>query len=315
MRSYRAMRRRGSSLILVTLIIAGIIVVVFGAHRLTLVQFNQANRDEDKLLAYYGAKAAIEDGLIRYRYHRNVETPAGSVDWVNLTNFQKGERLLTDAITDVASYDSQSQYYDLNIAFRTAQIGDFNFDSSLFNLQPPPVLRITPAPDNPDSLEISGFEPSANPYYLRVAVKFYKPGTQDTCTNSAAFVQIQQIVEGSTTPYRQYSLKLAQGIGGVVDSRLAGGNYEVNPISTLSSVFRFRPYHCDVAYALTTSTAGSGQGNDGAPKFGSLETVVTATGYFGEAKRTLQAKIDRQTGRLIRILDFNLYSGEGNIQP
>ena len=65
----------GSSLVLVVVVMAVIITAVFSASRLALVQFNQANRDEDNIFAYYAAKAGIEDGLIRFRYNRDAETP------------------------------------------------------------------------------------------------------------------------------------------------------------------------------------------------------------------------------------------------
>src|SRR3990167_1356421 len=85
-------RSRASSLVLVVVVMAGIIIVVFGASRLTLVQYNQANRDEDNVFALYAAKAGIEDGLLRYRYNRNTETADTKVARYNLTTgFSAGE--------------------------------------------------------------------------------------------------------------------------------------------------------------------------------------------------------------------------------
>lgn len=311
----------GSSLILVTVVIASIIVVVFGAHRLTLVQFNQSTRDEDKLLAEYGAKAALEDGLIRFRHHRNVETTEGNVEWVNLSTNQTGERSESSAVSTVPNFLSSAQYYDLKINFRTQVVGDFDFSPDPFSQNPAPILKVSDNTNNVDSLEISGFQNSVSPYYLRMAFRFYQPNSSNACTNNQAFVQIQQIVEGAADPYQQFTARMSAGSR--YDS--LGSNFEVNPVttSTLTTSFRLRPFHCDIAFALATTTSVSGAGvdnnglaqADAGPKFGGLKTVITGTGYFGEAKRTLVAEINRQSGRLIRIFDFNVYAGEGNIQP
>jgi len=292
--------RRASSLILVTLIMAGIVVIVFGTHRLTLVQFNQSTRDEDKLFAYHGAKAAVEDGLIRYRHNPDVETNAGKVQRVDLSAGRDlGEVDDNQAIPTVPGYEPTNQYYDLKINFKVERIGDFGADS--------PTLA------KDDSIELTGFTIPTAPdraYYLNYRFEFLCP--------SGGLVQLQQIreeVSNVQTIYDQVTVRRADGQN-FFDSALNGENLFIRNLGDdqLVNSVRLRAYECDVKYSFQTvdninSTTPAGITFDG------LTTYITATGYFAATKRTLIAEIDRQTGRLISIYDFNIYSGQGNITP
>ncbi|MEK7202528.1 MAG: hypothetical protein AAB669_03325 [Patescibacteria group bacterium] len=304
----------GSSLVLVVVVMAGIIIVVFGASRLTLVQYNQANRDEDNVFALYAAKAGIEDGLLRYRYNRNAETTDTKVARYNLTTGTSAGEVAEGSKT-LNFTKPTDQYYDMKLNFRVQSLGDFDFSPDPFSVTPKPILA------KDDFLEISGFEEKSSLYYLRVAFKFYEPVTHAACSNPNALVQIQRVVEGISNPYEQITAKPTNDR---YDS-LGSSNIEVNLInpSRLATTFRVRPYYCDVAYAIATTTDINGRGvdNDGKKTsdagllFGGLKSYITSTGYYGEAKRTLIGEIDRISGQLISIYDFNLYSGEGNIRP
>lgn len=306
---------RGSSLVLVVVVMAGIIVVVFGASRLTLVQYNQANRDEDNVFALYAAKAGIEDGLLRYRYNRNAETELkvtntgkDKVARYNLTTGSSAGEV-DEGSPASAGTKPTDQYYDMKLNFRVQSLGDFDFN-------PKSILA------KDDFLEISGFEEKDRLYYLRLAFKFYEPGLTTPCSNPGALVQIQRVVEGTSDSYTQVTAK--PGSNGVYDSK-DSSNIEVNVISSppeLATTFRLRPYYCDVAYAIATTEGINGRGitNEGAiidgdsgPLFGGLKSYITSTGYYGEAKRTLIGELEG--GELIGVYDFTLYSGQENIGP
>ncbi|MEK7534940.1 MAG: hypothetical protein AAB563_00855 [Patescibacteria group bacterium] len=299
-------RLRASSLVLVVVVMAGIIIVVFGASRLTLVQYNQSNRDEDNIFARTAARAGIEDGLLRFRYSRDAETAINKVARYSLTSGASAGEVDEGS---KAGFSPNEQYYDMKLNFRVQSLGDFDFNSS-----PLPII-------SKDSyIELTGFEDSPDPYFLRAAFKFYNPGTGDDCTDSNALVQNQRIFEGATNPYEQFT---ARPTNSLYDS--LGSNMQVNLISStgLATSFRLRPYYCDVAYAFATTKLVNGRGvdnegrsiSDSGPLFGGLKTFITSTGYYGAAKRTLIAEIDRISGQLLSIYDFNLYSGTGDIKP
>lgn len=292
---------RGSSLVLVIVVMAGIIVVVFGASRLTLVQYNQANRDEDNVFALYAAKAGIEDGLLRYRYNRNAETTDTKVARYNLTTGTSAGEVAEGSTTPNFTKPTD-QYYDMKLNFRGGQIGSF-----IANTENNPVVA------KDALLELTGFPAWTGKYYLRYRFEFIGSGNQ--CDN--ALVQIQQVQD--PIAYDQFTVKKA--VGFVVDSRESGGNLYIRTTpgasESLTSSIRLRPYGCSIKYALVTSKTDSGTGlsPDNGPNFDSSKSIITSTGYYGAAKRTLIGEIDRISGQLISIYDFNLYSGEGNIRP
>lgn len=293
----------GSSLILVLLVVAGIITVVFGTQRVTLVQFSQSGREEDNLSAYYAAKAGIEDGLLRYRFNRDAQTQADRVYRYNATTGRViGEVATTAAITNTPGYQPGHQYYDLSLQFKaTAQHID-----ALGNPAFTPSAQI----DKDDALELSGFATDPRAYFLRMAFKFVNDDGS-SCTNNSAFVQIQRLTEsGAITQYRADRIA-----GNIYDSAGQTANIQVNG-GDLTTSIRFRPFHCGVQYAFATSRSndGNGVGDNEGPTFDKLVADVTATGYYGSAKRTLLATVDRNTGRLISIYDFNALAGR-NVQP
>lgn len=298
-------RSPASSLILVVVVMAVIISAVFGASRLTLVQFNQANRDEDNIFALYAAKAGIEDGLLRFRYNRDAETTDNKVQRYNLTTgISAGE--VNEGLK--SSFAPTDQYYDMKLNFRKGQIGSFVPNSAGSNL---PVAK-------DDILELTGFPNSPAKYYLRYRIEFTDCGNSPT---SSRLVQIQQISQTtfSNNPITYDQITVRYPAGAVVDSKDSSANILVRTDdSSLTNSIRLRPYGCSVKIALVTSLtdAGTGQNNnDAGPLFDSLKSIITSTGYYGAAKRTLIAEIDRSSGQLIGIYDFNLYSGTGNISP
>lgn len=296
------------------MVMAVIITAVFGASRLTLVQFNQANRDEDNIFALYAAKAGVEDGLLRFRYNRDAETTSADGSTATIQRFDltagsnAGEVTAIQPITAVANYSPAKQYYDMKLNFRGDQIGNFAANTT---------YNIT----KDDILELTGFPTWTDKYYLRYRFDFIGTGTE--CDN--ALVQIQQVrgTNDSQRPiiYDQVTVK-KPAVSFIVDSRESSSNMFVrtdpsqNTQQATSSI-RLRPYGCSVKYSLATSKTdnGDGQGVDKGPAFDNFKSIITSTGYYGAAKRTLIAEIDRSSGQLIGVYDFNLYSGTGNISP
>ena len=289
-------KRRGSALVFVLIIIAGIVTVTIGTQRLSLVQFNQATREEDNTYAFYAAKAGIEDGLLRFRHERDVETSTNKVHRLNVTDgVTAGEISKDTLISQATDYSPTDQYYDLAINFKTERIGEFNFSGT------PPVMN------QDQEIELTGFSNEVPSYFLRYAFRWQD---EAGCRAKDAFVQIQQI----NTPASTGDSLLGQTIvrmpvsGNTYQSRATSSNLLITRTTGLSSVVRMRAYHCPVQFAANTTLSNNGV--DGGPTFDSLTTKIVSTGYFGQAKRTLEATVDRKSGRLISIYDFNLYSGE-----
>lgn len=309
--------KRGSALIMVMLVVAGITTIVFATQRIALVQFSQSVREEDNLIAGYAAQAGVEDGLARYHFERNVQTGDDQVFRFNLTRStyaDTGDHEI-GASTDISEgvdgdFDPNYQYYDLSISYKTQRInirdnGDLDFpaDTGLSRLE------------RDDALILTGFPSTAYNYFLRYGLKFLEADSQCTDINQA-FVTLQQITSTSSSQtssqeIARYSATLPEN---VYDSRSVA-NLQVKLGNTTLSSVRLRAFHCPVqfAFATTRDIDGLGSDNDAGPEFDSLTTEILSTGYFGSAKRTLLARIDRQTGNLLGIFDFLLYAGGNSV--
>ena len=304
--------KRGSALIMVMLVVAGITTIVFATQRIALVQFSQSVREEDNLAAYYAAKAGIEDGLLRYHFDRNVQTEDDSIFRFDLASAAAPDSVgtvpyeipadtpITDGID--GDFDPGHQYYDLAISYKTKTV---NIDGN-----GNPVFSPDFAVAADDTLTLTGFPTSNSPYYLRYAFKF-----DSTCANlSQARVTLQQIItrqdgsEYSGQVLVEYSPNLPDY---TYDSSINVANLPIRTaVGDLVSSVRIRAYYCGFQYAFATSTTIDGSGGDTAdPEFDSLISEILSTGYFGGAKRTLVAAVNRQTGDLIGIFDYLLYSG------
>ncbi len=298
------MSKRGSSLIFVMLVVAGIVTVTLGTQRLALVQFSQSISDEDNLGAYYAAKAGIEDGLARFRFGRNADTIQSSnsntTERYDVTNGQSlGYTADNTVITTAAGYNPNHQYYDLKIAYRS--------DS---------LQNVTIAQD--DTLELTGFPDSSNDYYLRYQLNF--PASQTGC-----FVTIQEVTQ-STGGFQYQPQVVANQIGSqtTFDSAAQGSNLLIRTSSGgahVATLVRLRPYapgpgctNGTVVASFSTVT-GSNSITSAGVNFDSTQTIITATGYVGTTKRTLIATVDRRSGALLSIYDFNAFAGNGSIQP
>lgn len=292
--------RHGSSLILVLLVIAGILTVVFGAQRVTLVQFSQSNREEDNVAAYYAARAGIEDGLIRYRFSRNAETEASKVYRYNISAGESfGEVSATSNIDSVAGYKPTNQYYDLTMNFKTNNINMLGGNPNFSNNQ-----RLADG----DFLELTGFSDSGT-YFLHYAFRFYNPNSDTLCTDSRALVQLESRSESG----KLVEFQAPRPSDNIYNSAPNANNIPINNTASLTSSVRLRAYYCDVQYAFNTAETEQSTGSTPGPTFDSLTANITGIGYYGAAKRTLQATVDRNTGRLIDIYDFNAFAGTGNI--
>lgn len=305
------MHKHGSSLILVLVVIASIMTIVLGTQRVLLVQFAQSNREEDSLFALYAAKAGIEDGLLRFRHTRDVETGLNKVFRMDLSAGQAvagsldHEVIAGSPISDIgATYRPSSQYYDLNIDFKSDRIGSFVSGGGATDSSP--LLAKDTA------FELTGFSSQQQPYYLRYAFKFIVP-SGGNC--DSALVQIQSVIPGQ--PLGQVTA--AKQPGTVLYDSANSGHLAINAGAVPVASVRLRPYGCDVRMAFQTTSDSIGVGGTAGPRFdgltnadGKFITKITATGYFGQAKRTLIGEIDRKSGQLIGIYDFNAYAG-GNI--
>jgi len=73
-------RTRGAALIIAMLVVTAMTSIGFFVSRLNIRDTVQMTRLEQSMLAYYDAEAGIEQGLLMFRYDKNVETTPFATD-------------------------------------------------------------------------------------------------------------------------------------------------------------------------------------------------------------------------------------------
>ena len=285
-------KRKGSSLLLVLLITAGIVTIIFGTQRIALVQFSQTSREEDNIYALYAAKAGIEDGLIRYRYNKNVETNKNfRFNLTNGTSLGEGKDSTADPISSATGYSPTKEFYDLNIAYRVSQLGDLNDATK--------NVRI----EKDQSVDITGFDTNSGVgYFMSYLIRFDSISTG--CT-----AEFQGYKESGISVPKNIDSTLADAGTRIYNSSTAGNNNEVD---LGQSLVRVTLIGCGADFQAQLV---DGSGNPNGLLLDGQTTTITSTGYYGSSKRTLIASVDRRTGNLTRIYEFTAYSGQGNVSP
>lgn len=301
--------------------IAGVVTVVFGTLRVAAVQYRQAQAEDDSIKAYWAAQAGIETGLRAYRDNRNAETDKDKVIRFDMDSGQIVKQNPNDTSNEISRSSTSGlvpghQVFDLAMSYKTTKVGDFNASDSL-DQNNNPVL-------NKDvDLTVTGFSPSADTYHLRYKMWFVSSGnSRQACSDTKAFVQLESISNGAVYAQRTINKTTADPFDSATQSP-SNEPIFINGVSLVNTL-RLTPYYCSVKYALETveDATGSASANvlfdPGAtnnPDNQNAKTVVLSTGYYGDAKRALIAEINRSSGKLIRIFEFNLYAGEGKISP
>ena len=294
------MKKRGSALLIVLLVITGVVTVAFGAQRIALIQYSQSSKEENNLYAYRSAMSGIEDGLLRFRYERNVSTPENKVQRIGLTNATNEVVDKNSEISDTTGYNPKNQYYDLEINYKTAGISDQAITKN-------------------DYLEMTGFptaplEGQSNSY---LNYQFTFDSACNSTDLSNAFVQVQKITRNATTG-AYYSMEQVNanrpttGDNVYYSSSSLDKNMEIANAATssLASSVRMTAYYCNVTSVKAFVTNGPTDSSSNGQIFDSLTTKVISTGYYGDAKTTLIAEIDRKSGTLLGIYDYTLYAGK-----
>src|SRR3990167_9958931 len=67
--------QQGSALLITMIVIAVVGSIAFAIGASTITAFRQQTQIEDSLNAYAAATAGLEDGLLRWRFDKDTETP------------------------------------------------------------------------------------------------------------------------------------------------------------------------------------------------------------------------------------------------
>lgn len=268
---------RGAALLITLLIIGILATVLLGASRLTIREIRSARAFADSTGAYFAAESGIEDGLMRIRRDRDYELPAAAT-----RTSTQGQRINLGTNQDLGavtvssgSLNPNQSFYDLKIWFKDAQIGDLNLFSSGQSSTFETILK--------DSIrELSGFTTNTQ---LEFRIESDTPGA-----NTGLEIRTLNPAGGGVTSFNPL---LSSGAVGPFTVSVGAGERLL--LHAFGGDIRF------AARPLATTVFDSGIHH------------VEATGYFGGVKRKLEAIVDRESGTVIGLFDYTVFSGSGSL--
>lgn len=306
-------QQSGNALLITMVIIAVVGTVGFGVSRVAISALKTQNRLEDSANAYQAAMAGIEDGLLRWRFDKQVEVPgAGSgldcpdpptlqsqyYTRVNVTTGKVTPCILPDELGPPAATDI---VYDLKIAYKRPP-GEDELVTSVATSSGgniPALRRDRIVEYDVQDLVAAGGD-------IRIGVR---PSRGDVGSSDLLEVAVLNTAGELVS---KMILTHAELIGSTVDRPRNLG------LSTLYGqdvrTVRLKYIGQDLAeYRLSPSHAGTASAQ---LALDSRQSTIDAIGYFGLAKRRLVLDLDRYSGSALSVFDYLLYSsGEGDIRP
>lgn len=324
MKSEGKKRKSGSAIIIALLLMAVISGSAFAIARLFYLDTSLAGLYVDSTVAYYASESGVEEGLLRYRFDRNAEVAAATLnnDYLNFANVSRSNLVKGTVGTQATAFAQTDEVYDLNMAYKTKFYGadlaeefgvldekDLNdpnyigteyniardesikldLTSALKNLNDDVKLYVKPAYD-------SGSGMSSNQIFLEAKI---------TGKIGGRLVEMKKalVVNGTSGSgaWNSGSYLKMDSIAGTdvnfvnkLKTKLAGSvAYDVG---AGDNIFLYlKPIGCSAEIGLVP---------DSNNPITAPYTTVKSTGYYGGVARTLTAKIDRQSGTVYDLFDF-----------
>lgn len=295
-------RRRGSALI-TTMIIAGSVgLILAGIVRFAVVQLQTASGLEDGTLAYAAAEAGIEEGLLRWRYDRNVELPVvNNQETIPNTPVERVD-LTTGATPSVVALGTllppaTDSAYDLRIWYKAPKIGDatkLSDPNYEYRINKDQTAQVDVSNLRGEILQLDYAVPAGDQARVEVSLV-----TQNGCP----------AVAGVTPDLCEVSKQLSDmATGGTLLIPIPAG-LDQNPFRVRIKPFIFKAGTATAAEPTSYITYALKPTKSASSLIDSGTTIIESTGYYGNAKRKLVAKINRLSGTILGIYDYAVYCG------
>lgn len=323
----RLITQKGSALLITMIVITVLGTIAFAIGASTISALRRQSQIEDSQNAYQAAVSGLEDGLLRWRFDKNTETPldrtgtlkpneGGLLDCEPPTPLPDGEEYsrpttssqMYDRInlsTGEVKYcidpnvekspDPSQIVYDIKIQYKKdlkePEVVDFDTDS---NGKIPALKK-----DDTIEYEVSEFvEEGSSTINLNWV---FEDKIIDIVNSKQNFEVFALDDTGNLKSRRLYSpaFSLQAQKGFVFPFELKGG-----------TKLRIKPLGDDVdQYTLKVPPAYQSK-----IALDSRITNLEVTGYFGLAKRKLRLTLDRASGSILPIYDYALFSQTTDIK-
>lgn len=317
----------GAALLVTLLVVSVLAATAFGVGKLVLQNISIGGSFSDGLVAHQAARAAVEEGLLRWKKNNNLETTANQLGGTDQD--KKSLRVVLPTLDSTAlpsereisnftttRPNPQDRIYDLRIWFHADPVGtgcvfgqgvkDFKGDTGEV-----PVLK----QQETKRFDISNFQGRMMQLTLcwSHALNDEFDGTPDGNIDSTLDPQnIEPIV--TTKMFTQNGNEIYTGTS-VADQRSStvGVPAEARSMTLYVEIKNnngsgtlFTDKNPRIVFA---AVADDTKNNITIP----MDTgthYIEGTGYFGSAKQRLRAKIDRTTGKLIGVFDASVFKGK-----
>lgn len=303
-------KEQGSALLIVMVVISVIATLSLTIIQLALMSSRSVLRTEDGMNAQIVAMAGIEDGLLRWKFDRNVEAPAKNdqirecssspyeesdrFDRVILGLESESEDTVQSCILRTSAPSPNEMVYDIKVSHRLKQgVSECVRGSGV----DAPVI----APNCPSA-------PGDNNFALR------QDQTIEYGVADLASITLNWRFNNSYPNPSNVILEVVS-LGDSCASQDKICNKETYNLSDSGNPQIFT---VGLGERLRIKVLGASLDyyNLSAPS-NSLDTRFTTmdvTGYYGGVQRRLRLKLDRLTGQALPIYDFALFSGGGGIE-
>lgn len=297
---------RGNALLITLVVVTLIGVIGLSSAQLALASLKRQARLEDSTAAYQVALAGIEDGLLRWRHNRDVETPTGGacieaptvrtnyVERVVLAEGATATRPCVDVLTSPTP-DSATPTYDLKIWY----------------MHPPGTAEDVRTVARSDGSSVPALKQDATVEYrlrdaatssLRLGVR---PSSLGAVNHVIDLLGLKGDVLVEKQPIRLPSASsVPSAIGYELSDDTSTPNGAVQFVGEPDRL-RLKFFGADLArYAIDPGQGG---------QISSRYTTIESTGYYGGVKRKLVVQLDRFGNALYAPFDFVLFAGDGDI--
>ncbi|MCA9388777.1 hypothetical protein KC644_03400 [Candidatus Berkelbacteria bacterium] len=291
--------QKGTALLIAMVLVAVIGTIAFAIGRVSLSSFTQVVRLEDSLNAYSAATAGIEDGLLRFRFNKDIETPT-SCDGSDSTPTRSSQ-----LVTRVNLSQPNTSPVCVNPLGNTPSPGDIIYDLKISHKLEPgePEVQNTKTTSRGTIVALAHdqaieYDVSDLTKPIQISWEYENPGSLSP--NNTNSVEISLLDSGGGLVSQDSSAKK------LIKENSGAPNSATFPITGIRpDIIRIRAYNSNLSSYRIQSLGGE--------PLSSRTTFIEVTGYYGRSKRKLELSLDRISGSILELFDFVLFSGSGDV--
>lgn len=318
------MKSRGSAMVIAFFLMAAVGGVAFGIGRIFVLDSAISSLYENGAVAFYAAESGIEEGMLRYRFDQNDVVPTAIVG-EKANRYNLSSNVYAPNTPKAQTVTNSYSIYDMTMSYKADYYGNNANKNTgdILNLEDLKVATYSAGENSiykisrDESVKIDVSDLTKRGADLKFFVRMSNFGGQSV--NNVAHSFIEAKMTGTSSGLNEYKKALiptsainilnfspdsTETLTTTTDSTLFHMTSLISVISgsalnnSAKTELTIKPVGCDIEIALVPEDGGT---------MASPWTTVTSIGYFGDATRTLTAKIDRQSGTVYDLFDFVVY--------